>query len=159
MEDLVDAGLAKSIGISNFNKSQVDRILKICRIPPAVNQVEVNLHWLNSKLLTYCHSKNIQIEGYSSFGSPGYVQKIGYAPDHFLVHFKLLIGLNGTFIVLRGRTPPLLEEPNVIEIAKKYHKTPAQVLLRHGIQRGVVVLFKSASEERVKSNFEVKALI
>ena len=77
MEELVEAGLARSIGISNFTKSQVDRILKVCKIPPAVNQVEVNLHWLNTKLLTYCHSKNIQIEGYSPFRSVGFMQSIG----------------------------------------------------------------------------------
>ena len=77
MDELVDAGLTKSIGVSNFNKSQIDRILKICRIPPAANQVEVNLHWLNTKLLTYCHSKNIQIEGYSPFRSPRFLERIG----------------------------------------------------------------------------------
>ena len=77
MEELVDAGLTKSIGISNFNRRQVDRILKMCRIPPAVNQVEVNLHWLNTKLIDYCHSKNILIEGYSPFRSPGFLQSVG----------------------------------------------------------------------------------
>ena len=74
MEELVSAGLVKSIGISNFNKRQVDRILKVCKIPPAVNQVEVNLNWLNTKLLTYCHSKNIQIEGYAPFGNPAFIK-------------------------------------------------------------------------------------
>ena len=77
MEELVPAGLAKSIGISNFNKSQVDRILKICKIKPAVNQVEVNLHWPNTKLLVYCHSQNIQVEGYSPFRSPKYLESLG----------------------------------------------------------------------------------
>ena len=73
MEELVSDGLVKSIGISNFNKSQIERILKICKIPPAVNQVEVNLHCLNTKLIDYCQSKNIQIEGYAPFGSPGFM--------------------------------------------------------------------------------------
>ena len=77
MEELVPAGLTRSIGISNFNKSQVDRILKICRIQPAVNQVEVNLHWLNTKLINYCHSKNILVESYSPFRSPGFMRKVG----------------------------------------------------------------------------------
>lgn len=50
---------------------------------------------------------------------------------------------------------PLLEEPVVIEIAKKYNRTPAQILLRHGLQSGVVVLSKSVTPERIKSNFKV----
>lgn len=50
---------------------------------------------------------------------------------------------------------PVLEEENVAEIARKHNKTPAQVLLRHGLQRGIVVLVKSVTPERIKSNFDV----
>ncbi|VDN33861.1 unnamed protein product [Dibothriocephalus latus] len=71
MEELVEAGLARSIGVSNFNKDQIDRILASCKIPPAVNQIEVSVNWLNQKLIDHCHSKGIQITGYAPFGSPG----------------------------------------------------------------------------------------
>ncbi|EUB55282.1 Estradiol 17 beta-dehydrogenase [Echinococcus granulosus] len=123
MEELVSAGLVKSIGVSNFNKRQIERILASCTIPPAVNQVEVNIHWLNTKLIEFCHSKNILVEGYSPLGCPGITEYI--------------------------------HEENVIEIARKHKKTPAQVLLRHGLQRGIVVLVKSVTFERIKSNFDV----
>lgn len=73
MEGLVSSGLVKSIGVSNFNENQIERILKMCTIKPAVVQVEVNLHWLNTKLIEYCHSKGIQVEGYAPFGSPGFM--------------------------------------------------------------------------------------
>ena len=73
MEGLISAGLTKSIGVSNFNKRQLDRILKMCTIKPVVNQVEVNVHFLNTKLIDYCHSKDIIVEGYSPFGSPGFL--------------------------------------------------------------------------------------
>ena len=72
MEELVSTGLVKSIGVSNFNKCQLDRILSVCEIPPAVNQVEVSLNCLNTKLINYCNSVGIQVEGYAPFGSPGY---------------------------------------------------------------------------------------
>ena len=39
MEDLVRLGLTKSIGVSNFNKVQIERVLAIADIPPAMNQV------------------------------------------------------------------------------------------------------------------------
>lgn len=40
MERLVDLGLVKSIGISNFNTQQIDRVLANCRIKPVNNQVK-----------------------------------------------------------------------------------------------------------------------
>ncbi|VDK24473.1 unnamed protein product [Taenia asiatica] len=128
MEEMVAAGLVKSIGVSNFNKRQIECILASCMIPPAVNQVEVNIHCLNTKLIEFCHSKSILIEGYSPIGSPGFIQ---------------------------GKDKPLLQEENVVEIANNHKKTPAQVLLRHGLQRGIVVLIKSVTPERIKSNFDV----
>lgn len=70
----MSAGLVKSIGVSNFNKRQLERILTSCRIPPAVNQVEVNINCPNTKLIEFCHSKNILIEGYSPLGSPGFME-------------------------------------------------------------------------------------
>ena len=49
----------------------------------------------------------------------------------------------------------LLEEPGVIEIAKAHRIMPSQVLLRHGIQRGIVVIAKSANPDRINLNFDV----
>lgn len=55
----------------------------------------------------------------------------------------------------REKIPPLFDEPYVKEIAAVHDKKSAQVLLRHAIQRGLVVLAKSTTPERVKSNFDV----
>jgi D-xylose reductase len=51
-------------------------------------------------------------------------------------------------------TPPLFEHPVITTISKKYSKTPAQVLLRWATQRGLAVIPKSNSAERLKQNLE-----
>jgi diketogulonate reductase-like aldo/keto reductase len=51
--------------------------------------------------------------------------------------------------------PKLLEDETVKEIAARYRKTPAQVLLRWLIQRGIAVIPKSINAERIRENFDV----
>uniref|UniRef100_A0A5K3G0T2 Aldo_ket_red domain-containing protein n=3 Tax=Mesocestoides corti TaxID=53468 RepID=A0A5K3G0T2_MESCO len=128
MECLVAAGLVKSIGVSNFNRKQVDRVMSVASIVPAVNQIEVNVDCMNTKLIDYCWSKGIHIEAYGVLGNPGFL---------------------GT------KVPPILEQPYIKEIAAAHNKTPAQILLRHGLQRGLVVLCKSVTPSRIESNFKV----
>ncbi|VDO01866.1 unnamed protein product [Rodentolepis nana] len=128
MEKLVPAGLAKSVGVSNFNKRQIEHIIKHGTMVPAVNQIEVHLHWLNTKLIEFCRSKGIQVEAYAPFGSPGFIKE---------------------------KFESLFELKAVVEIANKHKVTPAQVLIRHGLQRNMVVIAKSVTPERIHKNFDV----
>ncbi|KAM7532436.1 hypothetical protein Aperf_G00000133180 [Anoplocephala perfoliata] len=128
MEKLIPAGLVKSIGVSNFNKHQLEQILKHCKIVPAVNQIEVNLHWLNTELIEFCLSKNIVVEGYSPFGAPGFV---------------------------KDQAKPILQLEAVLEVAKKHNVTPAQVIIRHALQRNIVVIAKSVTPDRIRLNYDV----
>lgn len=57
MEDLVDKGLVKAIGISNFSIVKTEDILKTAKIVPAVNQVECNPYFQQRKLKEYCDKK------------------------------------------------------------------------------------------------------
>lgn len=128
MEELVNDGLVKCIGVSNFNRRQIERILASGSIPPAVNQVEVNLHCLNTKLIEFCHSKGIQIAAYAPLGATGPMK------DDLESPMKLSC---------------------VVDIAKRHNKTPAQVLLRHAFQRNLVVISKSITPERIRSNYRI----
>lgn len=71
MEEQVDKGLAKSIGVSNFNVSQVERILQNARIPPASLQIELHAYHQQNELVNFCKKHNIIVTAYSPLGNPG----------------------------------------------------------------------------------------
>ncbi|VUZ55268.1 unnamed protein product [Hymenolepis diminuta] len=71
MENLVEAGLVRNVGISNFNRSQIDRIFDVATIKPTVLQIEASIGFLNEKLIKYAQSIGLQVTGYAPFGSPG----------------------------------------------------------------------------------------
>lgn len=54
--------------------------------------------------------------------------------------------------------PRLLDDPLIVSIAERSGKTPAQVLLAWGIQRGTAVLTGSVTPSRIKENFDITAL-
>ncbi|XP_072510290.1 prostaglandin-E(2) 9-reductase-like [Notamacropus eugenii] len=131
MEKCKDAGLVKSIGVSNFNRRQLEMILNKTglKYKPVCNQVECHPYLNQGKLLEFCKSKDIILVAYSALGSHRETQRVD------------------------PKSPILLEDPVLGAIAKKHNRTPAQVALRYQIQRGVVVLAKSFTEKRIKENF------
>ncbi|CAJ0922411.1 unnamed protein product [Ranitomeya imitator] len=71
MEACRDAGLVRSIGVSNFNRRQLELILNMSRLKykPVCNQVECHIFLNQSKLLAFCKSHDIVLVGYSVLGS------------------------------------------------------------------------------------------
>ncbi|CAL8075161.1 unnamed protein product [Calicophoron daubneyi] len=143
MEKLVDEGLVKSIGISNFNHHQIEKILSNCRIKPVNLQIEVHADFPNTKLVEYAQSKGLTVTAYAPLGSP---------PKSVDQPNSLCEGPN---MFLCGGQRNLFTEPWVTAIAEKYNKTPAQVLLRWLVQRKIIVIPKSVRLARMKENAQI----
>jgi diketogulonate reductase-like aldo/keto reductase len=110
MEELVDAGLVKAIGVANFTTALLHDLLSYARIKPAVNQVELHPYLQQRQLLRYCAAQGIVVEAYSPLGSPG--------------------SNCGTV------APAVLQDATLRRIAAAHNKSVAQVCLKWGVQRG-----------------------
>lgn len=65
LEEAYKAGKLRAIGLSNFEKEDVDNILKTCTVKPMVNQVLAHISNTPDELIEYMDSKNILVEAYS----------------------------------------------------------------------------------------------
>jgi alcohol dehydrogenase (NADP+) len=128
MERLKDIGLCKSIGVSNFTVKKLEEMKPYVKIIPSVNQVELHPKWPQEELLTKCREMCIHCTAYAPIGSMETAEKFKHSG------------------------PTLLEDPNVLAIAEQIGRTPAQVCLRWGLQRGTSVIPKSSKEKHLKEN-------
>lgn len=134
LETLVDTGLARSIGVSNFTSQLIMDVLRYAKIPPATLQIEHHPYLAQLGLVKYAQENGIVITAYSSFGPQSFIE------------------LN---MQIAKDTPLLFENPTIKSIAEKKGKTPAQILLRWATQRGVAVIPKSNNQGRLAQNLDV----
>lgn len=130
MEELVRAGLVKAIGVSNFNSKQLSDILNHCTIAPSVNQVECHPYHNQQQLYEFCKQRDIVLTAYGPLGSK---DRPWAEPNE--------VGV--------------LDDPIVTELANKYNKSPAQIVLRYQAQRGIVSIPKSVTPTRIRDNLQV----
>ncbi|HVX12310.1 MAG TPA: aldo/keto reductase [Pirellulales bacterium] len=132
MERLVADGLVRNIGVCNYNCALLRDLLSYANIRPAVLQVELHPFLAQPKLLRFCREEGIAVTGFSPLGALSYVS-LGMA----------------------GVGDSVLERPIVRETAVRHGKTPAQVVLRWGVQRGTAIVPKTSQRERLAENLQL----
>jgi aldo/keto reductase len=75
LEYLYEEGLVKSIGVSNFKKSQLEELMKVAKIKPMVNQIEFHIGFMQEETLKYCQENDILIEAWSPCGGGKLLKK------------------------------------------------------------------------------------
>jgi D-xylose reductase len=129
MERLVEQGLVRRIGLCNCTVVLLRELLMQVSLRPAMLQVELHPFLTQENLLRFCREEGIGLTAYSPLGAPSYVP-LGMAEP----------------------SDSVLGHPVVLEIAESVGRTPAQVVLRWGIQRGTSVIPKTSRPERLREN-------
>ncbi|XP_063533993.1 aldo-keto reductase AKR2E4-like [Cydia strobilella] len=129
MEDSKEMNLTKSIGVSNFNVTQMQRLWDNSRIKPAVLQIEVNPTITQTELITWCRAHGVVVMAYSPFGA--------------------ILGRKPT------APPPRADHPTLRRLADKYNKTVPQILIRYLVDQGLVAIPRSTNKERIQMNIDI----
>jgi D-xylose reductase len=132
MEQLVTAGLVRHIGVCNYGTAMLRDLLNYATIRPTVLQVEMHPYLTQDKLLRFCQENNIAVTAFSPLGALSYLS-LGMADA--------------------GES--VLEQSAVTRAAKRHNKTPAQVALRWGVQRGTAVVPKTSRPDRLAENLNI----
>ncbi len=131
LEDAVEEGKTKSIGIANYTAPLVQDCLSYAKIKPAVIQIELHPYLNQERFVRYLKINDIQVISYSTFGPQSF-----YEMDNETAK----------------STCKIIEHDVIKVIGMRHKKTPAQVVLRWATQKGIAVNPKSNQEERLKEN-------
>lgn len=129
MEELVESGLVRQIGVCNYNSGLLIDLMAYSRIKPTMLQVESHPFLTQEKLLRLASDFGIAVTAFSPLGALSYVS-LEMATDADTV---------------------LTAEP-VVAAAARVDRTPAQVVLRWGVQRGTAIIPKTTRPERLAEN-------
>ena len=131
METFLADGRARAIGVANLSAELLRRLIDRTEVVPAVNQVEMHPYYTQPALREVNAELGIATQAWSPLGG-------------------VLVYMPGTD---ESRGP--LTDPVITGIAARHGKTPAQVVLRWHVERGVSAIPKSVRSHRIAENFDV----
>jgi diketogulonate reductase-like aldo/keto reductase len=134
LESLVDEGLVRHIGSSNMTIPKLELLLRDARITPACNELELHPHFQQPELVSFCTGHGIVPIGYSPLGSPGRPERDRTEDDSVD-----------------------MEDPVIVELAKKHHVHPASICLKWAAANGHVPIPFSTKERNIRANLEAVA--
>jgi diketogulonate reductase-like aldo/keto reductase len=129
LETLLADGKVRAIGVSNFMVDHLTRLLDQATVVPAVNQIEVHPYFVQPEVQAFGAEQGILTQAWSPIG--------------------------GITFYRDGEHTSTLKDPVIVEIAEAHGKSPAQVMLRWGVQHGRSVIPKSTKPERIAENIDV----
>jgi D-xylose reductase len=132
MEELVEQQLAHRIGVCNYNTGLLNDLLAYARIKPAMLQIESHPYLTQERLIRLCEMNEIPVTAFSPLGALSYLE-----------------------LDMANQEESILEHAVVKSIAERTGKTPAQVVLRWGVQRGTAVIPKTSKRERLIENADI----
>ncbi|KAJ8688185.1 hypothetical protein QAD02_023980 [Eretmocerus hayati] len=136
LELQVKKGLTRSIGFANFNETQISKIINNCEIKPSYMLVGEYVYHQEKELRKFCAENDVALSSFTPLGcTPGMET-----------------------IVMKGywKLPEPQKNPVIVKIAENHRKTPAQVMLRHQHQNGIInVIPGIAKPEQIKAHIDI----
>jgi diketogulonate reductase-like aldo/keto reductase len=129
LETLLADGKVRAIGVSNFTVDHLERLLDRASVVPAVNQIEQHPYFSQADVQAFGEQHGILAQAWSPIGGITFYRDSGHSSA--------------------------LQDPVIGQIAEAHGKSPAQVMLRWGIQHGRSVIPKSTKAERIAENLDV----
>ena len=136
MEEAVNSGLTKHIGVSNFGKENLNKLLIDSIIKPEINQVECHPYHQQNELFSFCREHGIHLTAYSPLGS-----------------------FDRPIVLKAKNEPNLLKDTSIGLIARSNNVSPAQILISWALHRGTSVIPKSVNAGRIAENLKAEQVI